>query len=121
MRPFHVLFADQDLKQTTAYEEAITTLPGFFSSRPPVEPGLGSLLEVLRAPMLASPDSLTGQLDYIRDKWSPYLGEDLRRVLLAIDVLREEEVAIWMRFHPAAPDRYRHGATGAGRGRLRWR
>ena len=38
--------------------------------------------------MLASPDSLTGQLDYIREHWAPYLGEDLRRVLLAIDVAR---------------------------------
>ena len=75
---------------------------------------MGSLFEALRAPMLASPDSLTGQLDFIRENWTKYLGEDLRRVLLAIDVLREEDIAIWMRFHPPGPDRHRHGAPGWG-------
>ena len=64
--------------------------------------------------MLASPDSLTGQLDFIREKWAPYLGEDLKQVLLAIDVLREEELAIWMRFHPPGPDWHRHGAAERG-------
>ncbi len=43
-----------------------------------------------------------------------YLDEDLRRILLAIDVLREEDVAIWMRFHPPGPDRFRHGAPSWG-------
>ena len=71
--------------------------------------------------MLASPDSLTGQLDYIREKWSKYLGEDLRRILLAIDVLREEEIAIWLRFHPPGPDWHRHGAPDLGWRRLRRR
>ena len=64
--------------------------------------------------MLASPDSITGQLDFIRENWSKYLGEDLRRLLLAVDVLREEEIAIWMRFHPPGPDWHRHGAPSWG-------
>jgi hypothetical protein len=112
--PFKVLFEDAALKKQTAYQGVTATLPNFFVTRPPVAPGLGSLLDVLCAPMLASPDSLTGQLDFIRENWSQYLGEDLRRVLLAIDILREEEVAIWMRFHPAGPDNHRHGAPGFG-------
>jgi hypothetical protein len=114
--PFKVLFDDVQLKQATAYAGVTTALPEFFVTRPPVAPGLGSLLDALRAPMLASPDSLTGQLDFILETWSPYLGDDLKRALLAIDVLREEEVAIWMRFHPPAPDWYRHGAPGGGEG-----
>ena len=65
-------------------------------------------------PMLASPDSLTGQLDFIREQWSQHLGEDLRRVLLAIDIVREEDIAIWMRFNPPGPERYRHAAPGFG-------
>ncbi len=112
--PFRILFGDQELKSETAYKGATASLPGFFETRPPIDPGLGTLLDALRAPMLAAPDSLTGQLDFIREKWSEYLGDDLRRVLLAIDVLREEEVAIWMRFHPAGPDNHRHGAPGRG-------
>ncbi len=114
-RPFHLLFEDKALEQGTAYKAMTTTLPGFFADRPPVGPGLGSLLEVLRAPFLASPDSLTGQLDFIRENWSPILGVDLKTLLLAIDTLREEEIAVWMRFHPPVPGQYRNpdGSFGA--------
>ena len=112
--PFRILFGDQALKHQTAYEGVTKSLPQFFATRPPIAPALGSLLDALRAPMLASPDSLTGQLDFITENWAEYIGDDLKRVLLAIDVLREEEVAIWMRFHPAGPDNHRHGAPGRG-------
>ena len=110
--PFRRLFDDKLLKQQTAYAGATKGLPDFFATRPPIAKSLGTLLDALRAPMLASPDSLTGQLDYIREKWADYLGDDLRKVLLAVDVLREEELAIWMRFHPAGPDWHRPGTAG---------
>jgi hypothetical protein len=112
--PFHVLFEDRKLKQNAMYKGFATKLPKFFVTRPPMPSGLGTLLDALRAPMLASPDSLTGQLDFIRENWSEYLGEDLRRVLLAIDVLREEEVAIWMRFHPGGAGKQRDAQGGRG-------
>ncbi|HET9086102.1 MAG TPA: alpha-amylase family glycosyl hydrolase [Acidobacteriaceae bacterium] len=112
--PFRILFGDRELKQETVYQGVTAGLPSFFDTRPPIAPGLGSLLDALRAPMLASPESLTGQLEFIRENWSEYLGDDLRRILLAIDVLREEELAIWMRFHPPGPDRHRHGKPGHG-------
>jgi glycosidase len=114
---FNLLFGDQALKNGTAYSAATSILPNYFGTRPPVESNLGTLLDALKAPMLASPDSLTGQLDYIREHWAPVLGEDLGRVLLAIDVLREEEIAVWMRFHPPGPVWHRHGDPGrAGEG-----
>jgi hypothetical protein len=111
---FRELFEDTELKHQTIYQAVTAALPDYFISRPPLSPEVGSLLDALRAPLLASPDSLTGQLDYIRENWPKYLGEDLRRVLLAIDVLREEDLAIWMRFHPPGPDQHRHGAPGRG-------
>ena len=111
---FRELFEDKELQQRTVYKEVTAALPDYLGTRPPVDPEVGSLFDALRAPMLASPDSLTGQLDFIREKWSKYLGEDLRRVLLAIDVLREEDIAIWLRFHPPGPDWHRHGAPGWG-------
>jgi hypothetical protein len=112
--PFRELFADTSLKEQTVYQKVTAAFPDYFITRPPISPEAGSLLDALRAPLLASPDSLTGQLDYIREHWPKYLGDDLRRVLLAIDVLREEDLAIWMRFHPPGPDQYRHGAPGRG-------
>ena len=113
-KPFQVLFEDEVLKSGSAYPQVTAALPGFFAERPPVSPELGSLLDVLRAPFLASPDSLTGQLDFIRENWTEVLGPELNRVLLATDVLREEEVAIWLRFNPPGSDRHRHGQPGGG-------
>ncbi|HEX9200511.1 MAG TPA: alpha-amylase family glycosyl hydrolase [Acidobacteriaceae bacterium] len=113
-KPFHMLFEDASLKQQTVYPNVTAAFPNYFSTRPPMAPEIGSLIDALRAPFLASPDSLTGQLDFIREKWAPYLGEDIKRILLAIDVLREEDLAIWMRFHPPGPDQFRHGAPQWG-------
>jgi hypothetical protein len=113
-KPFQTLFEDAGLKQSTVYPNVTAAFPNYFSTRPPIAPEIGSLFDALRAPSLASPDSLIGQLDFIREKWAPYLGDELKRILLAIDVLREEDLAIWMRFHPPGPDEYRHGAPTWG-------
>jgi glycosidase len=113
-KPFRELFEDTGLREKTIYKNVTETFPEYFSTRPQLAPEVGSLLDALRAPMLASPDSLTGQLEYIREKWAQHLGEDLKRVLLAIDVVREEDLAIWLRFHPPGPDRHRHGAPTWG-------
>ncbi len=111
---FRELFDDAAFEQTTAYKEVAADLPAFFATRPPVAPGVGSLLEALQAPMRANPDSLTAQLDYIREHWSPYIEADLKQILLAIDTVKEEDVAIWMRFNPPSPSVYRHRAPGFG-------
>jgi len=113
-KPFKALFEDADLKQATAYPNVTAAFPDYFRTRPPIAPEVGTLFDALRAPSLASPDSLSGQLEYIREHWAPILGEDIRRVLLAIDVLREEDLAIWLRFHPPGPDQFRHGAPTWG-------
>ena len=101
-QPFAELFADAELREATAYGEVTGELPAYFETRPPMRGTAETLLDALRAPMLASPESLTGQLAYIREHWSEFVGEELRRVLLAIDVLQEEEVAVWKQFHPAS-------------------
>jgi glycosidase len=113
-KPFRELFEDQPLKQATIYQSVTESFPAYFSTRPAIAPEIGTLLDALCAPMLASPDSLTGQLDFMRENWTQHLGEDLKRVLLAIATVREEDIAIWMRFNPPAPDQFRHGAPGFG-------
>jgi glycosidase len=113
-KPFAELFDDTGLKQQTIYQSVTSTFPDYFSTRPPIDAAIGSLWDALRAPIEASPDSLTGQLDFIRENWAEHIGEDLKRVLLAIDIVREEDIAVWMRFHPPGPDQYRHGAPTWG-------
>lgn len=99
-KPFKELFDDSELEKRTVYKTVTTKLPDYFRTRPLFSPEVGTLLDVLTAPMRNAPDSLSGQLDYIRENWVPFLGEELKAVLLAVDVLKEEEIAIWMRFHP---------------------
>ena len=60
-KPFQQLFVDECLKQETVYASVTASFPSFFSTRPPIAPEIGSLYDALRAPMLASPDSLIGQ------------------------------------------------------------
>ena len=119
-RPFGELFSDDPLKQKTNYTGVTAGLEAFFATRPPMDAKKGqTLLDALRAPMLAAPDSLSGQLAFIRENWTEQLGEVLRRVLLAIDVLKEEEIAVWMQFHPmTAEEAARQRALRGGRGQF---
>ncbi|HET6215524.1 MAG TPA: alpha-amylase family glycosyl hydrolase, partial [Acidobacteriaceae bacterium] len=99
-KPFSELFTDQSLAAVTRYQQITTGLRDFFSTRPPLGTKKLNLIDLLRAPALASPDSLSGQIAYIVEHWADLIGDSLKRLLLAIDVLKEEDVAIWMRFHP---------------------
>ncbi len=99
-RPFQELFDEANLKPITAYEALTSQLRDYFDTRPPAAPEFPNLLDMMSAPALASPDSLSDQLEYVRRKWTSRVGEVMRRLMLATDVLKEEDVAIWMRFHP---------------------
>ncbi|HTO12225.1 MAG TPA: alpha-amylase family glycosyl hydrolase [Candidatus Binatia bacterium] len=99
-RPFGELFDDAALAAGSAYREVSGALHAYFESRPRFGPANQNLIDMLRAPALAAPESLEGQLEYVRHHWSDLLGDLLDRLLLAMDVLKEEQVALWLRFHP---------------------
>ncbi|HMK30279.1 MAG TPA: alpha-amylase family glycosyl hydrolase, partial [Terriglobales bacterium] len=99
-RPFRELFDDDKLADTTAYRTLTAALRDYFETRPRFGPDNQNLFDMLRAPALASPDDLAGQLAFIQEKWKGVLGDFIRRMLTALDILKEEEVAIWLRFHP---------------------
>jgi len=107
-RPFDELFEDKSLAEKTVYREVTKQLPEYFATRPliPLDGAKPvSLLDLLRAPAVGSPASLSDQLEMIRKLWKPLLGEDLERfLLLAGEILHEEELAIWSRFNPPDPD-----------------
>ena len=113
-KQFGELFDDTELKEKTSYRGITKEFPQFFATRLPLAPEVGSLLDALEAPMRLSPDSLTAQLDYIREHWDKFIDADLKTILLAIDTVKEEDIAIWMRFNPPGPDHHRHGAPGFG-------
>jgi glycosidase len=106
--PFRELFDDSDLAAGTVYPQVVERFGDYFESKRSIGPGIPNLFDLLRAPALAAPESLGGQLEFIRTQWADYLGENLRSVILAEDILREEESAIWMRFHPPTEETFTH-------------
>ncbi len=62
-----------------------------FDTQPRIGPDAENLIDFLQAPALAAPDSLASQLDFIRERWAPYIGGLLIRILNAQDLHREED------------------------------
>ena len=90
-KPFQGLFDDSDYQQQTKYLYLITNLEAFFNEQPSFDDLEKPLFKVLRSPIIASPYSLDGQLEYIIEHWSHFLPEHLRRRLLLVrDIFREE-------------------------------
>ena len=99
-KQFEELFEDKPLAEKTVYRQVTQELPQYFATRPliPVEGAKAiSLFDLLRAPVSGAPASLIEQLAFIRKLWRPLLGDTMDRLLMmAGEVLREEELAIWM-------------------------
>ncbi|MEA3309639.1 MAG: alpha-amylase family glycosyl hydrolase [Chloroflexota bacterium] len=93
--PFRELFDDHQLSQQTVYPELMTSLRNFFAKEPGFGAGDENLINLLRAPALNSPGSLTGQLEYIRSHWGVFLGQYLVRLLSSLDFLSEENKAFF--------------------------
>ena len=90
LKPYHNLFDDSSLAQTTAYLPTIQGLRGFFDKAPGFANTGKNLLDMLMEPIMASPDSLEGQLRYIREKWAPWLDELALKLLSSLDFIAEE-------------------------------
>jgi len=87
------LFDDTLLEDQSRYMDILKSLEDFFASQPVFGPEGQTLLELLRAPAKASPDSLYGQLEYIRTHWGYLLKDLLLRILKGMDFYREEHRA----------------------------
>ncbi len=91
-RPFRVLYDDSDLEREAPYLPMMQAMGEYFASQPAFGPVGLTLFECLYAPMRHSPDSLEGQLNYIRRHWAKFLPLDLlERLHLALDILEEEQ------------------------------
>lgn len=110
--PFLELFDDTALEQNTAYRTLIASLHDFFDTQPRFGPDNEHLIEMLRAPARASPDSLEGQLEFIRTRWGMLIGEYLRLIWLGLDALKEEARAFFGGAGPARVPEFRRGARG---------
>jgi glycosidase len=89
--PFQELFDDSRLNRDTAYGKLIPLMHAFFETQPPFGPDNQNLVDMLRSPAINSPHSLTGQLEFIRQRWGTLLGKYLFRLLGSLDLIKEEE------------------------------
>ncbi|NTU75249.1 MAG: alpha-amylase, partial [Anaerolineaceae bacterium] len=95
-QPYQEFFEDSTLSTSSAYARMLGALQQFFDTQPLFGPEQQNLLDMLRAPALAVPYSLTGQLEFIRTHWAELLGRYLYRLLSSLDLVKEEEKAGFM-------------------------
>lgn len=93
--PFSELFDDSTIDRESPYRKIIPAIHEYFSTQPPFGPDGQNLVDMLRSPAIASPHSLSGQLEYIRTRWGLMLGKYLYRLLSSMDFMREEEKAVF--------------------------
>ena len=85
------LIDDKNLENHTVYSDYFKTIGQFFKDEPKYGPKNQSLIDMLSEPARKYPHSILAQLDYIRIKWAEYLGDFLRRLLISMDFIREEQ------------------------------
>ena len=110
-QPYLELFDDSPLVEDTAYQTLIALFSEFCDAQPAYGPRQQSLVALLRSPALSVPNSLSGQLEYILTHWGPFLGDYLFRLLSSLDLIKEEEKAIFFGPGPALVPEYRGLAT----------
>lgn len=93
VQPYKELFDDTRLR-STGYEVVVNRLSDYFGGEPGFKTDSSSietLIQVLRAPSLASPYSLEGQLQFLIQKWGAMLGDELvQKLLRGMDFVKED-------------------------------
>ena len=102
--PFYILFGDEKLKENKNYDKIWASVKSFFKKQPLFGPNNVDLITMLKEPVVFSPNSLKGQLDYIRTHWQILLGEWLTRLLAGMDMISEEEKAAWTSMDGFTPE-----------------
>lgn len=94
-KQFNMLFGDETLAENPLYAETWAVIKEYFKTQPVFGPKDNDLITMLKEPVIFSPNSLKGQLDYIRTYWADLLGEWLTRLLAGIDMISEEDKPGW--------------------------
>lgn len=100
---YREIFDDRPLYTASAYAKVLDSIQSFFKTQPTFGPEDQDLVTMLRTPSLRVPDSLTGQLEFIKTNWGQFLSEFFLKLLGSLDMLSEEAKARAM-FFQAAPD-----------------
>lgn len=93
--PYMALFDDSELAKTTLYPKIMLEFHDFFKQQPFFGPENLDIISMLRKPAIEVPHSLSGQLEYIRQKWGRLLGSYLYKLLGSLDLIKEEQRLIF--------------------------
>ena len=98
---FEELFSDRQISQTSRYKEFLAGADTFFQDEKHFGTEGLPLLTFLKRPILSSPYSLEGQLEYIRQRWNVYIKEKFGdRILSGKDLMQEfleNYFSVWFR------------------------
>ncbi|MGD9487419.1 MAG: alpha-amylase family glycosyl hydrolase [Calditrichaceae bacterium] len=89
-QPIYDLIDEKELTDTI-YDKSFILLNTFFKNEPSFGPENLPLLDLLLQPSKKFPHSITAQLEYIRKKWSVLIPSFLSRILLGMDLIKEEQ------------------------------
>ncbi len=110
-------FPARELEEETVYSRAVAQQVKFYQKAPVFGPEKLPLDEFLRSPRQAAPESLFGQLDYIKKHWAALLPAELLKFLdLTRDIIREEEKLRAAGSGPVSPPGWSPGAGGGVKG-----
>ncbi|HLP17635.1 MAG TPA: alpha-amylase family glycosyl hydrolase [Bacteroidota bacterium] len=98
-KPFHELFDDTSLKTDTGYPAFIRSLERFFQKEKRFGPDNHFIFDLLKAPILAHPDSLEGQLLFYKTKWGMRLAKLLDKIAGTTQMMDEEGRYLWNQSH----------------------
>ncbi len=84
------LFDDKNLTSDPGFARVTAEIQTFFETQPHFGLANQSLITMFRSPAIEVPDSITGQLEYIRDYWAALIGDYLYRLLSSLDLIKEE-------------------------------
>lgn len=95
-QPFMELFGDENLGTGTEYPRVVPSIYDFFATQPKFGIEEQNLLDILKAPALASPNDLAGQLRFLSQKFgTTILGNYLFTLLSSLDLIREEQKPVF--------------------------
>ncbi len=104
-KPFSILFNDSKLSKNPLYADAWLDTILYFKDQPKFGPFNNDFISFLKEPVKFSPESLRGQLEYIKKHWLYLIGELFsKRLLAGLDTISEEEKAAWHPTNGGSPD-----------------
>lgn len=106
LRAFAPLIWDQNLVNYSQFTQVMDHIESTFAEMPHFGPENQSLIKMLKSPAENVPESISGQLEYIRSKWGFLLGDLLRDLLKGLDLVKEEEKAQFLGPGVAAAPNY---------------